>query len=202
MITARTSQAPALSMNRSSEIRMTNDEIRRNTKIRMTNPAIAHPNALRHSGFGFLWSFVICHLSFDIPIHSEERVSKAPHLRGRSILNPDLNLNLNLNLNRDTERVGGRVRGRLGDRRLDVGRSMLDVRLFHLLAIRRRNLLPVTFTASRDDCWSVTPRLAARRSAILGKPGRGAVGEGRWRLPVQFNVRCPMILKITIVMYP
>jgi hypothetical protein len=52
---------------------MTNDEIRRNTKIRITNPAIAHPNALRHSGFGFLSSFVICHLSFDnrfmVPMH-------------------------------------------------------------------------------------------------------------------------------------
>ena len=44
---------------------MTNDQIRRNDQIRMTKPA---PNgqlkALRRSGFGFLSSFVICHLSF------------------------------------------------------------------------------------------------------------------------------------------
>jgi hypothetical protein len=46
-------------MNRNSQILMTNDEIRRNTEIRMTNQAIAHPSALRHSGFGFLSSFVI-----------------------------------------------------------------------------------------------------------------------------------------------
>jgi hypothetical protein len=62
-----------LSMTAIPQIRMTNDEIRRNTEARMTNPAIAHPSALRHSGFGFLSSFdfgelsraVIRHLSFD-----------------------------------------------------------------------------------------------------------------------------------------
>ena len=53
-----------LCMNRTSQIRMTNDEIRRNTEIRMTNPAMAHPSAIRHSGFGILSSFVIFHLSF------------------------------------------------------------------------------------------------------------------------------------------
>jgi hypothetical protein len=34
------------------------------TEIRMTKPAMAHQSALRHSGFGFLSSFVIRHLSF------------------------------------------------------------------------------------------------------------------------------------------
>jgi len=48
-----------------SQIRMTNDEIRRNTEIRMTNPAIAPLRALRHSGFGFLSSLVIGHWSFN-----------------------------------------------------------------------------------------------------------------------------------------
>src|SRR5213592_2147061 len=40
---------------------MTNDEIRRNDEIRMTKPAIAQLRAFRHSGFGFLSSFVIRH---------------------------------------------------------------------------------------------------------------------------------------------
>jgi hypothetical protein len=39
----------------------------RNCQIRMTNPAIAHQSALRHSGFGFLSSFVICHSDFRQP---------------------------------------------------------------------------------------------------------------------------------------
>src|SRR6185369_5853716 len=43
----------------------------------MTNPAIAHPSALRHSGFGFLSSFDIRHLSFDnkckVRMHAEKR---------------------------------------------------------------------------------------------------------------------------------
>ena len=43
---------------------MMNDKIRRNDEIPMTNPAKGQPNALRHSGFGFLSSFVIRHLSF------------------------------------------------------------------------------------------------------------------------------------------
>src|SRR5881409_290142 len=50
---------------------MTNDEIRSNDEIRMTKPA---PNgqlqAFRHSGFGFLSSFVIRHLSFLLLIGS------------------------------------------------------------------------------------------------------------------------------------
>ena len=49
-------------MNRDSQIRMTNDEIRRNAQIRMTNPAIAQQSAVRDLGFGFLSSFVIRHL--------------------------------------------------------------------------------------------------------------------------------------------
>jgi hypothetical protein len=44
-----------------SQTRMTNDEIRRNDEIRMTKPAIAELRAFRHSGFGFLSSFVIRH---------------------------------------------------------------------------------------------------------------------------------------------
>ena len=48
---------PSLSMNRSSQIRMTNDEIRRNDKIRMTKSANAPLRVFRHSGFGFHSSF-------------------------------------------------------------------------------------------------------------------------------------------------
>src|SRR5438876_4349846 len=40
---------------------MTNDEIRRNDEIRMTKPATAQLRVFRHSGFGFLSSFVIRH---------------------------------------------------------------------------------------------------------------------------------------------
>jgi len=40
---------------------MTNDEIRRNDEIRMTKPATALLRLFRHSGFGFLSSFVIRH---------------------------------------------------------------------------------------------------------------------------------------------
>src|SRR5437870_1446536 len=43
---------------------MTNDEIRRNDEIRMTKPANAPLRVFRHSGFGFLSSFVICYSSF------------------------------------------------------------------------------------------------------------------------------------------
>jgi hypothetical protein len=46
-------------MNRFSQIRMTNDEIRRNTQIRRTNPAIAQQSALRNLDFGFVSSFGI-----------------------------------------------------------------------------------------------------------------------------------------------
>src|SRR5207249_6153838 len=45
--------------------RMTNDKIRRNDQIRMTKPAIAQLGAFEHSGFGFLWSLVIVHCSFN-----------------------------------------------------------------------------------------------------------------------------------------
>src|SRR6266704_3725068 len=44
-------------MNHSSQIRMTNDEIRKNDEIRMTKPANAPLRVFRHSGFGFLASF-------------------------------------------------------------------------------------------------------------------------------------------------
>ena len=47
-----------------SEIRMTNDEIRRNEEIPMTKPASAQHRALRHSSFGFLSAFGIRHSSF------------------------------------------------------------------------------------------------------------------------------------------
>src|SRR5438093_8102588 len=40
---------------------MTNVEIRRNVEIRMTKPATAQLRVFRHSGFGFLSSFVIRH---------------------------------------------------------------------------------------------------------------------------------------------
>src|SRR5438093_1878002 len=40
---------------------MTNVEIRRNVEIRMTKPATAQLRVFRHSGFGFLLSFVIGH---------------------------------------------------------------------------------------------------------------------------------------------
>ena len=54
-----------LPMNHSSQIRLTNDEIRRNDEIRMTKPANAPRRVFRHSGFGFLASFVIRHSSFN-----------------------------------------------------------------------------------------------------------------------------------------
>jgi len=40
---------------------MTNDEMRRNDEIQMTKPATAQLRVFRHSGFGFLSSFVIRH---------------------------------------------------------------------------------------------------------------------------------------------
>jgi hypothetical protein len=46
-------------MNRYSQIRMTNDEIRRNPEIGMTKPPNRTPERHWHSGFGFLSSFVI-----------------------------------------------------------------------------------------------------------------------------------------------
>src|SRR5207245_5472698 len=51
---------------------MTNDEIRRNDEIRMTKPATAQLRVLRHSGFGFLSSFVIqrfVQVRFMVPMH-------------------------------------------------------------------------------------------------------------------------------------
>src|SRR6266487_27235 len=48
-----------------SQIRMTNDEIRRNDEIPMRKPASAQHSAFRHSSFGFLSSFVIRHSSFN-----------------------------------------------------------------------------------------------------------------------------------------
>jgi len=82
-------------MNRNSQIRMTNDEFRRNIELRMTNPAIAHLSALRHSGFGFLSSFVIRHspVSDKFPSYRSTsgyalvpvRKHLAPSLRPKSI---------------------------------------------------------------------------------------------------------------------
>jgi len=54
-----------LSMNRDSQTRMTNDEIRRKDEIRMTKPATAQLGAIGHSGFGFLSSSVIRYSSFN-----------------------------------------------------------------------------------------------------------------------------------------
>src|ERR1044071_7744075 len=47
-----------------TQIRMTNDQIRKNDKMQMTKPAPAPRRTFRHSDFGFLSSFVIRHLSF------------------------------------------------------------------------------------------------------------------------------------------
>src|ERR1051326_782070 len=54
-----------ISVNHTSRIRMTNDEIRTSTEIQMTNPLVASLTAHRPSGFGFPSSFVIRHLSCD-----------------------------------------------------------------------------------------------------------------------------------------
>src|SRR2546426_6767253 len=67
---------------------MTNDEIRRNDEIRMTKPANAPLRVFRHSGFGFLSSFVICYSSFIAGLlllglnaaHSEE-TNKVQHAK-------------------------------------------------------------------------------------------------------------------------
>src|SRR5437867_5287752 len=55
----------ALAEGTGSQIRMTNDEIRRNDEIPMTKPACAEHRAFRYSSFGFLSSFVIRHSSFN-----------------------------------------------------------------------------------------------------------------------------------------
>ena len=60
-------KAERLSMNRASQIRMTNDEIRKNDEIRTTKPAASSTRASRHSSFGFLSSFVIRYSSFNDP---------------------------------------------------------------------------------------------------------------------------------------
>src|SRR5437899_1736229 len=52
----------SLPMNRDSQTRMTNDEIRRNDQIRMTKPATAE---LSNWTFGLRISFVIGHSSFN-----------------------------------------------------------------------------------------------------------------------------------------
>src|SRR5437867_9672206 len=55
----------ALAEGTGSQIRMTNDEIRRNDEIPMTKTACAQHRAFRYSSFGFLSSFVIRHSSFN-----------------------------------------------------------------------------------------------------------------------------------------
>ena len=55
----------ALAEGTGSQIRMTNDEIRRNDEIPMTKTACAQHRTFRHSSFGFLSSFVIRHSSFN-----------------------------------------------------------------------------------------------------------------------------------------
>src|SRR5438045_8754445 len=83
-----------LSMNHSSQIRMTNDEIQRNDKFRMTKSANARLRVFRHSGFGFLSSFVIqrrVRLRFMVPMHAQKRLEalheperRAPARRGQA----------------------------------------------------------------------------------------------------------------------
>src|SRR5205814_5768348 len=65
-----------LSMNHSSQIRRTKDEGRTNDKIRMTKPANAPLKVFRHSGFGFLSSFVIqrpMQFRFLVRLHAKNR---------------------------------------------------------------------------------------------------------------------------------
>ncbi len=71
-------------MNRASQIRMTNDEIRRNAQIRMTNPAIANQSAFRNLGFGFLSSSVIEHS--DVVLLATPPHFRPIHLPGRVLL--------------------------------------------------------------------------------------------------------------------
>src|SRR5438046_6972166 len=55
---------------------MTNDEIRRNDEMRMTKPATAQRRVFRHSGFGFLSSFVIqglVQVRFMVPMRAKKR---------------------------------------------------------------------------------------------------------------------------------
>src|SRR5947207_2500689 len=56
---------------------MTNDKTRKNDEIRMTKPATAPPRTFRHSGFGFLSSFVIRHSLFVIYRPSPSYFSRA-----------------------------------------------------------------------------------------------------------------------------
>jgi len=73
-------------MNRDSQIRMTNDEIRRNAQIRMTNPAIANQSALRNLGFGFLWSFVIRHSPVSDKFPSWEGLGAGSSAKAKGLL--------------------------------------------------------------------------------------------------------------------
>jgi len=64
-------------MNHASQIRMTNDEIRKNGEIRRTKALAALLSVIRHSNFGFLSSFVIRHSSlsdsrFMVPMHDQK----------------------------------------------------------------------------------------------------------------------------------
>ena len=63
---------------RDSQIRMTNDKIRRNDQIRMTKPATAQVRATGNSGFGFLSSLVIQRL---MPAGSESQCALKKALR-------------------------------------------------------------------------------------------------------------------------
>jgi hypothetical protein len=72
---------------------MTNDEVRRNDEIRMTKPATVPLRDFRHSGFGFLSTFVIRHsTTYAIQVHGPNACAKAkvtlialrhPELRGQ-----------------------------------------------------------------------------------------------------------------------
>jgi acyl-coenzyme A thioesterase PaaI-like protein len=77
-----------LSLNRNSQTRMTNDEIRRNTEIRMTNSAIELESAFRHLGFGFLSSFDLRHSSFDSRFMAPMHAKKATGARAFSRSTP------------------------------------------------------------------------------------------------------------------
>src|SRR6266516_756133 len=62
---------------------MTNDEFRRKDEFRMTKPATAPLRVFRHSGFGFLLSFVIRHSSFVIQRLLQVRFMASMHAQKR-----------------------------------------------------------------------------------------------------------------------
>src|SRR5438046_2421075 len=86
------SSAEALPMNHSSQIRMTNDEIRRNDKILRTRPANAPPERL--STFGLRISFVIRHSSFNDSCESGSSSQRMRKSEWRLSMNLDIGARL------------------------------------------------------------------------------------------------------------